>query len=216
MSKSATIASIVNPGIIAIIRSDGPEGLVEAAEALYSAGIKAVEISMTTPGTLKAIENIRAQLPQGCVIGVGTALDGETAVRSIAAGAQFVVSPVNHQGIIEACLRYHVPTVMGAFTPSEALYAQQWGADFIKIFPANTLGPGYMKALLAPLPQLALVPTGGVTVDNCVDYLKAGCKAVAIGSKVVNAELIRAGDFGEITRRASRYVDVLAQLKEKK
>ncbi len=212
MSKSATIASIVNPGIIAIIRSDRPEGLVEAAEALYAAGIKAVEISLTTPGTLEAIGAIRNRLPEGCVIGVGTALDGETATRSIAAGAQFVVSPVNHQGIIEACLRYNVPTVMGAFTPSEALSAQQWGADFIKIFPANNLGPSYMKALLAPLPQLALVPTGGVTVENCAEYLKAGCKAVAIGSKVVNSELIQTGDTGEMTRRARMYVEALAQL----
>lgn len=211
MSKSAIIASIVDPGIIAIIRSDGPDGLAAAAAALYESGIKAVEISLTTPGTLAAIETIRAQLPEGCVIGVGTALDGETAVRSIAAGAQFVVSPVNHQAIIEACLRYNVPTVMGAFTPSEALAAQQWGADFVKIFPANTLGPSYMKALLAPLPQLALVPTGGVTVDNCVEYLQAGCKAVAIGSKVVNSQLIQAGDYGEITRRARLYVEALAE-----
>lgn len=151
MSKSDTIASIVNPGIIAIIRSDGPDGLVEAAGALYASGIRAVEISLTTPGTLAAIETIRAQLPEGCVIGVATALDGEIAVRSVAAGAQFVVSPVNHQAIIEPCLRYRVPIVMGAFTPSEALAAQQWGADFIKIFPANNLGPSYHEGLAGPL-----------------------------------------------------------------
>ena len=213
MSKPSTIASIMNPGIIAIIRSDGPAGLMEAALALYEAGITAVEISLTTPGTLRAIAEIRPTLVGDRVIGVGTVLDGPTALRAIEAGAQFTVSPVTSREVIESCLCHSIPTVMGAFTPTEAFKAHTWGADFIKIFPAHTLGPDYMKSLLAPLPQLALVPTGGVTVENCIPYLQAGCAAVAIGSTVVNSQLIAARDFQEITRRARSYVDAVVRIR---
>jgi len=214
MPKQDAVNTIRESGIIAIIRADGPEGLVEAASALYAAGILAVEISLTTPGTLTAVAAVQSILPPGCLIGVGTVMDARTVHQSVRAGAQFVVSPICSQSIIQACLEAQIPVVSGAYSPTEAWNAFDGGADFIKIFPANQLGPEYMKALLAPMPQLTLVPTGGVTVQNCLHYLRAGCAAVAIGTSVVNAQLIREKNWQGITTRAEEYVRAVRRARD--
>lgn len=214
MLKHTLLGHLTDPGIVAIVRSDGPTGLVEAAMALYAGGVRAVEISLTTPGGLDAIRDVSGQLPENCVIGAGTVLDSETVRLSVLAGAQFVVSPVCRPGLIQACHRYGIPILAGAYTPSEALSAYEAGADLIKIFPANSLGPEYIRALRAPLPQLALVPTGGVTPENCSEYFAAGCAAVAVGARVVNAELIAARAWDEIRDGVRAYVDV-AQTRKK-
>ena len=206
MHKQDILNIMTSPGIIAIIRSDHQHGLVRAAHALYDAGITTVEISLTTPGTLDAIRLIREQLPDGCVIGVGTVVTPETVSESVAQGAQFAVSPVFSESVIEACTQAGIPIVCGAYTPTEAWHAFTGGADFIKIFPANQLGPDYIKALLAPMPQLPLVPTGGVTLQNCASYLRAGSVAVAIGTSVVNTQLIKDENWEGITHRAQEYV----------
>jgi 2-dehydro-3-deoxyphosphogluconate aldolase/(4S)-4-hydroxy-2-oxoglutarate aldolase len=206
MVKQTVMTYLTDPGVVAIIRSDGPEGLLEAALALYRGGARAVEISLTTPGALEAIQSIRAQLPDTCLIGAGTVLDADTVQQAYAAGSQFIVSPVNKTDVIQTCAKSELPVFSGAFTPSEAFAAYEAGADFIKVFPANTLGPAYMRALRAPLPQLALVPTGGVTVENCGDYFKAGCAAVAVGTSVVNAGLIADRAWESIATKVQAYV----------
>jgi 2-dehydro-3-deoxyphosphogluconate aldolase/(4S)-4-hydroxy-2-oxoglutarate aldolase len=215
MKKHDIMTCLINPGIIAIIRSHNAQGLLEAAEALYKAGITAVEISLTTPGALQAIEKIRTNLTGGCVIGAGTVLDAPTAAQAIHAGAQFTVSPVVKQEMITLCNRYGIPTLCGAYTPTEALHVHEYGGDFVKLFPANQLGPEYVKALLAPMPQLAIVPTGGVTVDNMAAYIKAGSVAVAVGTSVVNTSLIADKAWHDITERAARYVRAVKNIERR-
>jgi 2-dehydro-3-deoxyphosphogluconate aldolase/(4S)-4-hydroxy-2-oxoglutarate aldolase len=209
MAKQDTLACIKGSGLIGIIRSESSAGLVEAAHALYEAGVRAVEISLTTPGTLETVKNIRQDLPEGCLIGVGTVMQAETVADALDAGAQFAVSPVFKVSVVEACCDTHMPLVCGAYTPTEAWCAYEAGADLIKIFPANNLGPSYMKALLAPMPELPLVPTGGVTVENCGEYFRVGCVAVAIGGSVVNTSLINDRKWEEITSRAQAYVEAV-------
>ncbi len=214
MEKQEAISHMRNPGVIAIVRADGPDGLVEAAQALYQGGIKAVEISLTTPGTWPAIEAIRRGLPETCLIGVGTVLDTATLDQSVSAGAQFAVSPVFKAEIVQACTGHAIPIVCGAYTPTEAWSAYECGADFVKIFPANDLGPSFMKALLAPMPQLPLVPTGGVTVEACAQYLRAGCVAVAVGTSVVSSQSIRDCDWQGIRNQAQAYVRAALQARQ--
>ncbi|MFC1763758.1 bifunctional 4-hydroxy-2-oxoglutarate aldolase/2-dehydro-3-deoxy-phosphogluconate aldolase [Planctomycetota bacterium] len=215
MEKHTVLMTLTDPGVVAIIRSDGPEGLLEAALALYRGGARAVEISLTTPGALGAIESIRKQLPEACLIGAGTVLDPETVRLAILAGTQFIVAPISKVDLIQACLRYGVPVFSGAYTPTEAFAAYEAGADFIKIFPADKLGPAYIRALLAPMPQLALVPTGGVTPENCGPYFQAGCVAVAVGSSVVNSKLIAEQAWDTITAKVQAYVVATRAAKQK-
>jgi 2-dehydro-3-deoxyphosphogluconate aldolase/(4S)-4-hydroxy-2-oxoglutarate aldolase len=214
MTKQDTLDCIKESGLIAIIRSESSKGLVQAADALYAAGIKAVEISLTTPDALDAVALIRQDLPQGCLIGVGTVMQGDTVILSQRAGAQFAVSPVFKPSVIHACCAIDIPLVCGAYTPTEAWCAHEAGADLIKIFPANDLGPDYMKALLAPMPQLPLVPTGGVTTQNCGLYLRIGCAAVAVGTSVVNSKLIKDENWQGITDRAQEYVKVVQRARQ--
>lgn len=214
MQKQDVIDTIKKPGIIVIIRSDRMEGLVEAVGALYAAGITTVEISLTTPGTLEVVSSIRKKLTAGCVIGVGTAMDADMVHRSVTEGAQFIVSPIFCDSIVKACNDAHVPIVCGAYTPTEAWSAYVCGADFIKIFPANQLGPEYIKALLAPMPKLPLIPTGGVTVQNCAQYLRAGCTAVGVGTSVVNTQLITNKNWQDITLRAEEYVRTMQRARK--
>jgi len=214
MDKQAAVLRMRDPGVIAIIRADDSDGLVRAAKALYRGGIKAVEISLTTPGTWPVIEAIRRDLPEACLIGVGTVLDTATLDRSVEAGAQFAVSPVFKAEVVQSSIRHGLPMVCGAYTPTEAWNAFECGADFIKIFPANGLGPSYMRALLAPMPQLPLVPTGGVTIENCAQYFQAGCVAVAVGTSVVSNQLIRDRNWQGIRDRAEAYVRAVQQARQ--
>ena len=213
MSKHGIIPRIIHPGIIAIIRSDGPEGIIDAAMAFYQGGIRAVEISLTTPGALETIKAVRVILPEGCLIGAGTVLDAETARMAILAGAEFAVSPVLNVEMVRMCNRYGIPTVCGAYTPAEALAVHECGGDFVKIFPAADLGPRYVRELLAPMPQLALIPTGGVTLDHCGEYLAAGATAVAIGASVVNKQVLAQRNWSQITERARAYVEAALKAK---
>lgn len=209
MTKQETLACIKDSGLIVIIRSESSSGLIEAVHALYKGGVKAVEISLTTPGALRAVSSVRQNLPDGCLIGVGTVMEANTVAETRAAGAQFAVSPIFEASVVTMCNTMEMPLACGAYTPTEAWCAYEAGADFIKVFPANNLGPTYMKALLAPMPQLPLVPTGGVTLDNCGDYLRTGCVAVAIGTGVVNSQLIKDKNWQEVTSRAEEFVTAI-------
>src|SRR6478736_10420902 len=193
MHKSTIIRRLLEPGIIAIIRADSSDQLLHAAEALVAGGITAMEVTMTTPNALQVVGDVTARFGNKLLMGVGSVLDSETCRAAILAGAEFVVTPVTKPDVIRLANRYGKPIAAGAFTPTEALTAHESGADFIKLFPADQVGAPYIKNLLAPLPMLKLVPTGGVTPENIPDYLKAGAVAIGAGSTLVSKEALKSG-----------------------
>lgn len=206
MRKSQIIARLLDPGIIAVIRADDSAQLQRVAEALADGGVAAMEITMTTPDALGAIRAVTAALGDRIVMGVGSVLDDVTARMAMLAGAEFVVTPVMREEVVRLCRRYGKPVICGAYTPTEALAAYEAGADFVKIFPADGLGPAYIKNLLAPLPQLEVIPTGGVTPETCGSFMAAGCAAVAAGGSLIPKAALAAGDFAAIRENASQFV----------
>jgi 2-dehydro-3-deoxyphosphogluconate aldolase/(4S)-4-hydroxy-2-oxoglutarate aldolase len=206
MTKSEIIARLTNPGIIAVVRAQKAEQVLPLSEALIAGGVIAIEVTMTTPNALTAIREARAKLGSRALVGVGTVLDAATCRASIEAGAQFVVTPVCRPAFVEIAHAADTPIMLGAYTPTEAQTAHEAGSDFIKIFPADSLGPGYIKALRAPLPHLRIVPTGGVDVGNVAEFLKAGCAALGVGSSLVSAKILQESNWTELTRRAGEFV----------
>lgn len=210
MTRNEIVARMLDPGIIAIIRADSGDQLLDAARALADGGIRAMEVTMTTPDALGVIQRVSAALGERILMGVGTVLDPETARLAMLAGARYVVTPVMRPDVIACCRRYSIPLVCGAYTPTEAFTAHEAGADFIKLFPADTLGPKYIRALLAPLPQLQIVPTGGVDLDTIGDFLKAGCPAVGVGGNLVSKAILQQRDWAALTGRARAFVEAAA------
>ncbi len=206
MTKSAIIPRLLDPGIVAILRSDSSDQLLTVVEALAEGGIHAVEVTMTTPNALQVITDVSARFGSDVLMGVGTVLDPETCRAAILAGAEFVVTPVTKPEVIRISNRYGKPIISGAFTPTECLLGYESGADFIKLFPAEQLGPAYVKSMLAPLPMLQIMPTGGVTPETIGDYLRAGCVGAGVGSTLVSKEALKNGDFKAITKRAREFV----------
>ena len=211
MTKSQIIEHILNPGIVAVIRVDSAAALLPICEALLAGGVTGLEITMTSPDALPTIAEASKRFAGRALIGVGTVLDPETCRAAILAGAQFVVTPVCRPNIVEMCLRYGKPVACGAYTPTEALTAHEAGADFIKIFPADGLGPKYIQNLLAPLPMLRIIPTGGVTVETAGDFLRAGCAALAAGSSLIAKEFVQNQDWTALTTRARAFVEAVAK-----
>ena len=205
-TKTEIISRLTNPGIIAVIRAQSSEQVPAVCEALLAGGVIAIEITMTTPNAIAAIRDASARFGERAVVGVGTVLDANTCRDAIAAGAQFVVTPVLRPELVPMAHAANVPIMLGAYSPTEAQLAHEAGADFVKIFPADGLGPAYMKSLRGPLPQLRLIPTGGVDVNNVADFLKAGCAAVGVGSLLVSAKILETADWPELTRRAQAFV----------
>lgn len=195
--------------IVAIVRLEHYDQALEIARALLAGGISVIEFTLTGKGALQAIARAREACGESAKIGVGTVLDPRMAAEAIAAGAQFVVTPVMRVDVIEACRAAGVPIICGAFTPTEALTAHEAGAELIKIFPARLGGPQYIRDLLAPLPQLRLVPTGGVNVENAQAYREAGAVAVGIGGNLIPAQAVASGDWEQITAKARSYVEAL-------
>ncbi|MBC8160444.1 MAG: bifunctional 4-hydroxy-2-oxoglutarate aldolase/2-dehydro-3-deoxy-phosphogluconate aldolase [Roseiflexaceae bacterium] len=191
---------------IAIVRLDDLSAAVEIAQSLVAGGLTALEYTLTNNAALHAVEQARAALGEAAQIGVGTVLSGAQARDAIAAGAQFLVTPVLRRDVIAEGATQGVPVVCGAYTPTEIWEAWQAGAPFVKLFPARSLGPSFVRDVLAPLPMLKLIPTGGVDLDNCADYLQAGAYSVGIGGNLVAAKLVAARDWAELTRRARAFV----------
>ncbi len=214
MQKTELLHRLLNPGVIAVIRADDSRQLMDVARALEAGGVTAMEITMTTPNALDVIRVVTIELGERVLMGVGTVLDTETCRMAILAGAQFVVTPVMKPDVIALCNRYSVPIVCGAYTPTEALAAHEAGADFIKIFPADSLGPGYMKALLAPLPQLRIIPTGGVDLQTAGDFIRAGCVAVAAGGSLVSKSILQTGDWNALITTARKFVEAVSTARE--
>ena len=215
MSESFPLDRILDSGIIAIVRLDSADGLLRVAEALLAGGIDVIEFTMTTPDALDVIRAATSEFGDDMVIGAGTVLDPETARAAILAGARFVVTPTLRRGTIELCRRYGAPICVGAYTPTEILSAWEWGADLVKVFPATSLGPGYLRDIHAPLPHVRLVPTGGVTLDNVGAFVEAGAAAVAVGSSLVGRALVAAGDWASLTVHAAAFTGVIRMARDR-
>ena len=206
MDKTAKLDLIRSTGVIAIMRAQSSEQLIAAADAIKAGGVRAIEVTMTTPGALDVIAKASARYGQDVLFGAGSVLDPETARAAILAGAGFVVAPTLHLGVVALCNRYSIPVMPGCYTPTEMLTAWEAGADMIKLFPASVGGPALIKAIRAPLPQLEIVPVGGVNLDTAAPFIANGAAALGVGSSLVNQKLLDAGDMGELTRRAEAFI----------
>ena len=206
-SKSEILSRLTNPGIIAIVRAQQPMQVVPMFEALIAGGIIAIEITLTTPNALAAIREAREKVGERSLVGVGTVIDAASCRAAIDVGAEFIVTPICRTDLVAIARAAERPIMLGAYTPTEAQLAHEAGADFVKIFPADTLGPDFVKALLAPLPHLRIVPTGGVDVNNISDFFQAGCAAVGVGSALVSARILQDAGWPELTRRAREFVN---------
>jgi 2-dehydro-3-deoxyphosphogluconate aldolase/(4S)-4-hydroxy-2-oxoglutarate aldolase len=205
LSKEDRLELIRHTGVVAIMRASNSDQLLAAADAIKAGGVNAIEVTMTTPGALDVVSQAVARYGADVLFGVGSVLDPESARAAILAGAQFVVCPTLDVRTIELCNRYSVPVMPGAYTPTEILAAWEAGADIVKIFPASVGGPAYIKAVKAPLPQIKLMPVGGVDLDTTADFICAGCEVVAVGSALVNQKLLDAREFDTITERARHF-----------
>ena len=214
MTKSEIIQRLLEPGIIAIIRADSSEQLVEAAGALLAGGVTAMEVTMTTPNALAVITAVTRQFGDAILMGVGSVIDPATVIAAVAAGAEFIVTPVTKPPVIAAANELGKPIASGAFTPTECLLAHESGADFVKLFPAELGGPAYIKSLLAPLPMLRIVPTGGVTPETAAAFLQAGSVALGAGSSLVSKEILQKRDWAELTKRAALFVQAVRAAKK--
>lgn len=191
--------------VIAIARLDDGSRLMQVAQALLAGGLSILEFTLTTPGALEALTEARAAFGDDFCLGVGTVLDLDSAVRSAAAGAQFLVTPILRHDVVRFCQDQGLICICGALTPTEMQQAWEWGSPYVKVFPASVGGPGYLRDVLGPLPHLRLITTGGVTADNAPQFLRAGAVAVAVGGQLVDKQLVAAGDFAAITERARAF-----------
>src|ERR1041384_1460584 len=210
-SKTDVLSALTSPGIIAVVRAQKPEQVLPLAEALLEGGVRAIEITMTTPGALNAIRTVSLKLGSAALIGVGTVLSAQTARAAIDARAESVVSPILRPEIADVARGADRPVMLGAFTPTEAQLAYEAGSDFIKIFPSDTLGAGYIKAILAPLPHLRIIPTGIAKLEDVTAFIKAGCVAVGLGSLLIPKQVLEASNWSEFTRLAKQFVSLIAQ-----
>jgi 2-dehydro-3-deoxyphosphogluconate aldolase/(4S)-4-hydroxy-2-oxoglutarate aldolase len=214
MNKHEKLNWMRHTGVIAIMRAKSSEQLITAAEAIQAGGVRVIEVTMTTPGALGVIEQASRRFGDQVLFGAGSVLDAETARAAILAGAGFIVAPTLSIGTIGICQRYEIPVIPGCYTPTEMLNAVEAGADMIKFFPADFGGPAFIKAVLAPLPHLAIVPVGGVTLDNAADFIRSGAAALGVGSSLVNQKLLDSGDLQELTRRAQAFIVAVQRSRE--
>jgi 2-dehydro-3-deoxyphosphogluconate aldolase / (4S)-4-hydroxy-2-oxoglutarate aldolase len=208
MTKPAQLQRVLDTGIVAVVRSSDTQQLVDVAQSLADGGVTVVEITFTVPNALEVIRQVRQSLGDQILLGAGTVLDPETARQAILAGAEFIVAPTLNLDVIRLCRRYDKLIIPGAFTPTEILTAWESGADIVKVFPAEAGGPNYLRAIRAPLPQVRLMPTGGVDLTNAAAYFQAGACCIGVGSQLVEPKAVAAGDFARIRELAREYVAV--------
>lgn len=212
MSRVEVIKQIKDTGVIPVVRASSADEAMRAIDAIREGGISILEITMTVPGAVALIEQVAKLYGDVATVGAGTVLDPETATSCISAGAKFVVSPALNLETIACCRRNDVVVMPGALTPTEVVQAWNGGADFVKIFPAGAVGgPSYLKALKAPLPQIELVPTGGVSLKTAADFIKAGAAALGVGADLVDIKAIREGQASLITERAKQFVEIVRE-----
>jgi len=215
MNKSDVIGRIIETGLIPVVRAESSDIAMRAIDAIKEGGISVLEITMTVPGAIRVIEEVARRFGEDVIVGAGTVLDAETARACILAGAKFIVSPALDLETISCCRRYSIPVMPGAMTPSEVLTAWKAGADFVKVFPANAVGgASYIKALKAPLPQIELVPTGGVSLKTAADFIKAGAAALGVGTDLVDTAALRKGEDKSISARAKQFIEIVKSARE--
>ncbi len=208
--NSQTIVDrIVKSGIVAVLRAADGSRLVDVAEALLAGGVEAIEVTFTVPHADRVLEQVADRMGDRIVLGAGSLLDPETARVAILCGAKFLVGPTVRPSVIEMGRRYGIPVMPGAMTPTEALTAWETGASIVKVFPSEVTGPNHLKAIHGPLPQIPLMPTGGVNLDTAADFLRAGACALGIGGSLVSAADIAEGNWDKIRSLASRYVEII-------
>ena len=213
MSKESDLRRVLDCGVVAVVRSPDGSQLVEVARALADGGISVVEITMTVPDALDVLRQVRRALGDRLLLGAGTVLDPETARAALLAGAEYLVAPTVNLDVIRLCQRYDKLVMPGAFTPTEILTAWEAGADIVKVFPADVLGPAFFKAMRGPLPQVRLMPTGGVDLDTATDFLRAGACCLGVGGQLVDPKLVAARDFDRIRDLARRYAAVVSEFR---
>ncbi|MFC5277432.1 bifunctional 4-hydroxy-2-oxoglutarate aldolase/2-dehydro-3-deoxy-phosphogluconate aldolase [Halorubrum rubrum] len=207
-----TLSRIVDSGVVAVLRGVPADQLIGIAEALREGGVTAVEITADTPGVADLIEDVSGSFDDDeVVIGTGTVLDSETARTTLMAGAEFVVSPSLHEDVIETCNRYGAVSAPGVMTPTEAVRGYEAGADFVKVFPAKTVGPAHIGAMKGPLGQIPMMPTGGVGPDNAADFVEAGAFAVGAGGALVDYDAAERGEYEEITEAAREFTRIVEE-----
>jgi 2-dehydro-3-deoxyphosphogluconate aldolase / (4S)-4-hydroxy-2-oxoglutarate aldolase len=211
MHKSAVLQKIRQVGLVPVLRADSEEEALKIAYALEAGGVTILEVTMTVPGAIDAIRRLSQEAGDRILVGAGTVLDPETARACMLAGAEFIVSPALNVATIEICRRYDVAVFPGALTPTEVITAWQAGADAVKVFPCSAVGGAkYLKALKAPLPQVELIPTGGVSLSTAAEFLEAGAIALGVGGDLVDNKAIRAGKPEVITENARKYLEIVA------
>ncbi len=210
-SRSEIARQITEAGIVAVVRTSTFEDVAPVCDALVAGGVIGLEITLTVPDALRALRETSARFGSRALLGAGTVLNAEQCRAVIDAGAQFVVSPITKLELISAAHAADKPVMIGAYTPTEAQLAHEAGADFIKIFPADKLGPGYIKNLRAPLPHLRIVPTGGVDLQTAPEFLRAGCAALGVGSSLIVADLVKGKRWSELTELAAKFVQVVRE-----
>jgi 2-dehydro-3-deoxyphosphogluconate aldolase/(4S)-4-hydroxy-2-oxoglutarate aldolase len=210
MSRHQVVDAICNVGLVPVIRAESSDMAMRVIEAIKAGGVNLLEITMTVPGAVRVIEEVAKRYGDQVIVGAGTVLDAETARACILAGAQFVVSPSLNPNTIECCRRYSIPVMPGALTPTEVVTAWQAGADMVKVFPCNAVGgASYIKALKGPLPQIDLIPTGGVSLKTAADFIKAGSAALGVGGDLVDTKAIAEGHDDVVTERAKQFLEII-------
>ncbi len=213
--KAENLKRVLDRGIVGIIRAPSGELLADVAEALYEGGIDIIEVTFTVPGILEILAQVQKRLGGKILMGAGSVLDTETARAAILAGAEYIVSPTVKVDVIKICQRYGKLAMPGALTPTEVLTAWEAGADIVKVFPADVGGPSYLKALHGPLPQVRLMPTGGVNLDTLESFVQAGACAVGLGSSLVEKDAVAAGNLAHIRDLAGQYVELMKKARSK-
>ncbi len=214
MSRVHFLQRVLDSGIVAVVRAPDSSGLVEVIRALRSGGVTVAEVTLTVPNALDVIREAKRDLGDSVLLGAGTVLDAETCRAAILAGADLIVSPTVNLDVIRMARRYDKLVMPGAFTPTEILSAWEAGADVVKVFPAEVVGPAFFKAMRGPLPQIRLMPTGGVDLNTAAEFLKAGACCLGIGSQMVDPKLVAAREFDKLRDLAARYVDVVRRYRE--
>jgi 2-dehydro-3-deoxyphosphogluconate aldolase / (4S)-4-hydroxy-2-oxoglutarate aldolase len=209
MGRTEDLKRLLDTGIVAILRAPSSEHLGKVAQALLEGGIDVIEVTFTVPNALEILAAVKKNLGNRVLVGAGTVLDPETARAAILAGAEFIVSPAINLDVIRLCHRYDKLVMPGAFTPTEILTVWEAGADVVKVFPSDCVGPGYLKALRGPFPQIRMMPTGGVNLETLPAFIKAGACVVGVGGSLVEPQAIREGNFDRVRDLAIQYVQAL-------
>ena len=210
MNKAAIVKQIEDVGLVPVVRASSADEAMQVIEAIKAGGVNVLEITMTVPGAVRVIEKVADKYGSEVLVGAGTVLDPETARACLLAGAQFIVSPALNLDTIALCHRYSAPICPGVLTPTEVITAWSAGVDFVKVFPCGSVGgASYVKNLKGPVPQVKIIPTGGVSLTTAADFIKAGAAALGVGTDLVDVKAIREGNAHIVTERAQQFIQIV-------